>query len=84
MVAYRFVKRSPDRGYYGRQLWLPKKHINVRGIKAGLEFPVVDDDGLGFVQLWYEDNDHLIVPREFIPQSRYEDLGFPIVSVYYR
>lgn len=81
MAPYRFVKRDPDKGYYGRQLWLPKKYINVRGIKAGLEFPVVDDDGLGFVQLWYEDNDHLIVPREFIPQSRYEDLGFPIVSV---
>lgn len=80
MTSYRFVKRDPDKGYYGRQLWLPKKHINVRGIKAGLEFPVVDDDGFGFVQLWYEDNDHLIVPREFIPQSRYEDLDFPIVS----
>jgi superfamily II DNA or RNA helicase len=81
MASYQFVKRDPDKGYFGRQLWLPKKHINTRSVKAGLEFPVMDDKGISYVQLWYEDNDHLIVPREFIARKHYEDLPFPVVSV---
>jgi len=81
MATYRFVKRDPDKGYFGRQLWLPKKHINTRSVKKGLEFPVMDDQGMSYVQLWYEDGEHLIVPREFIPRKHYESLPFPVVSV---
>ncbi len=80
MVSHRFVKRSPDKGYFGRQLWLPKKYINVRSVKSGLEFPVMDDQGMSYVQLWCDDKDHLIVPREFIARRHYENLPFPIVS----
>lgn len=81
MPSHRFVKRNPDKGYFGRQLWLPKKHVNTRSVKSGLEFPVMDDQGVSYVQLWYEDKDHLIVPREFIARKHYENLPFPIVSV---
>jgi superfamily II DNA or RNA helicase len=80
MTEYKFVKRDPDKGYFGRQLWLPKKHINARSVKKGLEFPVMDDVGLSYIQLWCDDKDHLIVPREFISRKHYKDLPFPIVS----
>jgi superfamily II DNA or RNA helicase len=80
MATHQFVKRDPDKGYFGRQLWLPKKHINARSVKKGLEFPVMDDQGMSYVQLWSEDEDHLIVPREFIAREHYEGLPFPIVS----
>lgn len=81
MISRRFIKRNPDKGYFGRQLWLPKKHINTRSVKSGLEFPVADDQGMSYIQLWYEDGDHIIVPREFIARRHYENLPFPVVSV---
>ena len=81
MTTHKFVKKDPDKGYFGRQLWLPKKHINTRALKKGLEFPVMEDQGLEYVQLWYDDGDHLIVPREFIPRRDYSLLPFTIVSV---
>ena len=75
------VQKDPDCGYFGKQLWIPKKHINVRSIKAGLEFPVMGDEGIEFLQLWEENDTHIIVPREFIPRSQYEDAPFPIINV---
>lgn len=75
-----FVKRDPDKGYIGRQLWLPKKHINTRSVKAGLEFPIMDATGVTYLQLWEDAQDHLIVPREFIPKKDYGQLKFEIVS----
>ena len=56
-----FVRRDPDKGYFGRQLWLPKTYINVRYVKRGLEFPVMDDSGISYLQLWDETKDHLTV-----------------------
>jgi len=75
-----FAKRDKEVGYYGRQLWLPKKHINSRSIKAGLEFPVLGTDGLEFLQLWEDSADHIIVPREFIHPGDYEHLDFPVYN----
>lgn len=75
------IKKDPNKGYFGRQLWIPKNHVNVRSIKAGLEFPVMTDTGVEFMQLWEENDTHLIVPREFIPRSQYKDAPFPIIDV---
>lgn len=75
------VRADPDKGYFGRQLWLPKKHVNVRSLKSGLEFPVMDGEGISYLQLWKEADHHLIIPREFIPREEYQHLAFPIVSV---
>lgn len=76
-----FVRRDPQKGYFGRQLWLPKAHINTRSVKRGLEFPVMDDSGVSYLQLWRESGDHIIVPREYLDREEYEHLPFPIVSV---
>jgi len=81
MANLHLIKRDPDKGYFGRQLWIPKKHVNVRSIKAGLEYPVMGDEGIAFLQLWEENETHIIVPREFIPRDQYPLLQFPIVRV---
>jgi superfamily II DNA or RNA helicase len=77
----RLVRIDPDKGYFGKQLWLPKKHVNVRSLKSGLEFPVMDGEGISYLQLWRETEDHLVIPREFVPRDEYQHLSFPIVSV---
>lgn len=77
----RFALKDPNVGYYGRELWLPKKHINVISAKAGLMFPVMGKDGVDYLQLWKDAGTHLIVPREFVPREEYHDLSFPIYSV---
>jgi superfamily II DNA or RNA helicase len=76
-----FIRRDPDKGYYGRTLWLPKAHINTRSVKRGLEFPVSTDEGIEYLQLWSENETHLIVPREFLPRTTYDRLSFEIISV---
>jgi len=81
MADLRFVRRESDKGYYGRQLWLPKSLINTRSIKRGLEFPVMDADGIKYIQLWSENDTHLIVPREYVPARQYNNLPFPIIDV---
>lgn len=75
-----FVKRDPNKGYLGRNLWLPKAHVNTRSIKAGLEFPIMEEQGFTYLQLWEDADDHLVVPREFILRKEYQYLSFPIVS----
>lgn len=73
------MERDPDTGYYGRHLWLPKKHINIISTKAGLEFPVMGEEGIEYLQLWKDTDTHLIVPREFVRRELYQSLPFPIV-----
>lgn len=80
MTDLTFVKRHPDKGYYGKQLWLPKAHINARSVKRGLEFPMMDDSGLSYLQLWKDCGDHLIVPREYKDRDKYDTLPFPVIS----
>ena len=76
-----FIRLDPNKGYLGRQLWLPKAHINTRAVKAGLEFPVMDSEGLKYIQLWEDVGDHLVVPRSFIPYGELGSLQFPVVSI---
>jgi superfamily II DNA or RNA helicase len=76
-----FVRKDPHVGYYGRELWLPKAHVNVRSVKAGLEFPIMEDNELRYLQLWQDRGDHLVVPREFFSRDEYQDLPFPVVSL---
>jgi len=75
------VRREPNKGYYGRWLWLPKRLINVKAVKRGLEFPTVTADGLEYLQLWKENETHLITPREYISRKNYYKLPFPIINV---
>jgi len=67
---------QPNQGYRREYLWLPRSYVkNDSGIKASLTFPLGDQSKL---RAWEETNNHLIVPREYIPFEEYEDLPFPI------
>lgn len=75
------VRRDPGKGYIGRQLWLPKSQVNIRSVKAGLEFPIMEDTGFTFLQLWEETTDHIIVPRQFFSNKEINTLPFQVISV---
>lgn len=73
------MERDLSTGYYGRHLWLPKKYLNLPSAKKGLEFPVMGEQGVEYLQLWSDREHHLVVPREFVRRSTYEGLPFKII-----
>lgn len=67
---------DPDTGYKGSHLWLPKSFLpNYGGIKASLTF---ERAGSAPLYGWDESEDHIILPREYIPMSEYSSLPFDI------
>tara|TARA_Y100000034_G_scaffold135542_1_gene207911 strand:+ start:1853 stop:3205 length:1353 start_codon:yes stop_codon:yes gene_type:complete len=65
-----------DRGYRKDYLWLPKSSAkNLKGLKSALSFT---REGEAPIYAWDETSTHLIVPREFIPVSRYPELNFAV------
>jgi len=75
------INPDPEVGYYSKNLILPKKYINSQSIKAGLEFPVIGNEGLEYLQLWEETKYHLIIPRDFISKATVITFPFPILSM---
>jgi len=61
----KLIKRNPDLGYLDTMLWVPKKLLNVEGVKRALEFELTDRDSIRCLRLWEEAEHHLIVPRAF-------------------
>lgn len=61
----KLIKRDPDLGYLDTMLWVPKKLLNVEGVKRALEFELTDRDSIRCLRLWEEAEHHLIVPRAF-------------------
>lgn len=61
----KLIKRDPDLGYLDTNLWVPKKLLNVEGVKRALEFELTDRDSIRCLRLWEEAEHHLIVPRAF-------------------
>lgn len=61
----KLIKRNPDLGYIDTMLWVPKKLLNVDGVKRALEFELTDRDSIRVLRLWEEAEHHLIVPRAF-------------------
>jgi superfamily II DNA or RNA helicase len=71
------IKRDQDKGYLDSLLWVPKKHINVEGVKSALTFQANDSRKFRSLILYEETADHLLVPREF---WNIKDLHFPVVD----
>jgi superfamily II DNA or RNA helicase len=71
------IRRDPNKGFLDTLLWVPKKFINVEGVKNALSFALPERDGLNVFTLYKETADHLLVPREFWKPA---DLDFPIVD----
>lgn len=75
------IKKDPDKGYLSNWLWVPKKYINVTGTKNVLAIPFYDPykpGNTGFVYLWKESGDHLLVPRAFWDVRR---LSYPVYDL---
>jgi len=78
----RFVSRDPDKAYIDTMLWLPKKGIQQRSVKEALQFLVVGDNGVSYLEsMWTDSKHHLIVPREFIHPSQYPQYPFPFIDL---
>jgi superfamily II DNA or RNA helicase len=61
----KLIKHAPNLGYLNTMLWVPKKLLNVDGVKRALEFELTDRDSIRVLRLWEEAEHHLIVPRAF-------------------
>src|SRR3954471_35431 len=70
--------RRPDTGYLEANLWVPKMHCAVEGIKRSLTFQFFDNQTVTLLTLWKETEHHLIVPREFWDPKTYD---FPVVDL---
>lgn len=71
--------RLADRGYIDTNLWVPKRHFNVEGVKRALTFTYLEgkDREPTDLPLYRETDHHLVVPREFWPRDR---MPFDIVD----
>jgi superfamily II DNA or RNA helicase len=74
----KFVRKSPDAGYWGRELWLPRAHVNEAAIRNGLTFDLEDETQ---IIAYKDERDHIVVPRETFSADKLERFGFPIYDV---
>lgn len=75
------IRRDPDLGYVSNWLWVPKKNLNVAGTKNVLAIPFYDTNApnnIGYVHLWRETQDHLLVPRAFWDVR---SMGHPVIDL---
>lgn len=82
---------NKDEGYVYNNLILPKTGVRIQAIKSALTFPygevTVYDCGeeIGkrpnYLEIWDETENHIIVPREFIDQSKYHHYRFPFNDI---
>lgn len=70
--------RRPDTGYMEANLWVPKTHCQVEGVKRALTFQFFSEQKVNILTLYKETQDHLIVPREFWNPK---DYAFPVVDL---
>lgn len=73
----KLIKYDPNLGYLSNMLWVPKKLLNVDGVKRALEFELYDRDSVRVLRLWEEAEHHLIVPRAFWKPG---DLAFDCID----
>ena len=93
-MNYKYQPKDANTAYVTNNLLLPKSRINVNVVKAALEFQsneeeaIIDEETneeigsrLKVIKLWDETQHHLIVPREFIPASKYGGFRCEFVEV---
>lgn len=92
-MKYAFITKEPDRAYIDSNLVIPKLHTNPDRVKSALtisygEEQKVDEETGELIgvthrslKLWEETKHHLIVPREFIPKSHYQEFRFDFVDL---
>jgi superfamily II DNA or RNA helicase len=73
----KLVVRDPNKGYLSENLWIPKAHCQVEGVKNALTFQFNEKNKVRFLTLFRETATHLVVPREFWDPTTF---SFPIVD----
>ncbi len=74
------IRKYPDVGYLGADLWVPKTAVNVDGLKNSLTIPVKKKRGSeGTMFLWKETPTHIIVPREYFSPADLTD--YPVLDI---
>lgn len=86
MTECHYREKDPDKAYLTNNLLLPKKFVNASVIKAALTFtlndeePVLDEQTNELIgtrpkvlKLWDETDNHVIVPRDFLPPEQYPE-----------
>jgi superfamily II DNA or RNA helicase len=67
--------KDADLAYRAARLWLPKKHVNVGAVKGSLTFQPKTG---GKLLAYEETDDHLLVPRHYVPVEELADLEFKV------
>jgi superfamily II DNA or RNA helicase len=82
-MTYRFYEKDPGTAYISNNLLLPKAGVNLAPVKTALTFTYGEEEirdeitgelimtRPGEMRLWDENQNHIIVPREFIQPSKY-------------
>lgn len=78
-MEYQIPTIEKTLGYRFDNLLLPKARINEQAIKNDLTLRSIRG-GQKF-EIWSETAHHIITPREYIPQNRYDTLDFEIVDL---
>lgn len=68
--------KKPDVAYRGADLWLPKSVINEGTVKGSLTFQPKDKRR---IEAFEETQNHLVVPRHYIPVEDLDSLGCEVV-----
>lgn len=71
------VKMRADTGYWGGRLWLPRRFISTNQLKSALTY--IHPGGL--VEAWEDCEDHIAVPRHFLPGSVLAKLPFEVKDI---
>ena len=72
----KFTRRDPNKGYIDNMMWLPKKFVNVEGVKRALTFEFEDRASMRILSLWDETDHHVVVPRGFLKPPDYPPVPF--------
>ena len=67
---------DPNKGYRKEHLWLPLAKVkNLIAIRNSLTFPM---DQQAPIHAYEMTEDHILVPREYIPFEEWGNLEFPV------
>lgn len=89
---YQFNVMDPDKAYITNNLALPKRGLNLKLIKNALTFQYGEEEVLNEMgelveirpaqmNLWSENQHHIIVPREFLRPEQFPQFGFEFVDL---
>ena len=80
----RLINMKPDRAYLSADMFLPVERVHLPSVQKALDFWVEDandPEGGYWLRQWELVGQHVRVPRYFIPQEEYPNLGYQVVDI---